>query len=284
MSASVRQRQSQSVRPQGTASKVADYIKEEFPAPRGQPTGLMLRKEDRKLAAIILSIGQAVWFVVISIGIIYYSGDPTGAEKHAFHSLVWFDHMLRTVGPMFPFMLLATRYKLATLAPEILAFEQQPWVEQIVVYIGLTITRLAIYFIHRLGIFYFLAEAGAVSALPAHLMSDHVFLGSALVSMLSSEAVLLAKDIRRSAQRLNPAAQGVLVATFLSCSLVFCLITGDMYYTCRFYHAPIQNFWAVIMGLVVFQLPVSWWLIRGRSGQVASLWTSRPVTQEVEMS
>ena len=79
------------------------------------------------------------------------SGDPTGAEKHAFHSLVWFDHMLRTVGPLFPFMLLATRYRLATLAPEILAFDQQPWVEQVVVYIGLTLTRLAIYFIHRLG-------------------------------------------------------------------------------------------------------------------------------------
>ena len=46
------------------------------------------------------------------------------------------------------------------------------------------------------GIFYFLAEAGAVSALPAHLMSDHVFLGSSLVAMLSAEAVLLAKDIR----------------------------------------------------------------------------------------
>lgn len=79
------------------------------------------------------------------------SGDPTGAEKHAFHSLVWFDHSLRTVGPLFPFMLLATRYRLATLASEILAYDQQPWVEQIVVYIGLTITRLAIYFIHRLG-------------------------------------------------------------------------------------------------------------------------------------
>ena len=48
-------------------------------------------------------------------------------------------------------MLLATRYRLATLASEILAYDQQPWVEQIVVYIGLTITRLAIYFIHRLG-------------------------------------------------------------------------------------------------------------------------------------
>ena len=79
------------------------------------------------------------------------SGDPTGAEKQAFHSLVWFDHSLRTIGPLFPFMLLATRYRLATLAPEILAYDQQPWVEQVVVYIGLTITRLAIYFIHRLG-------------------------------------------------------------------------------------------------------------------------------------
>ena len=46
------------------------------------------------------------------------------------------------------------------------------------------------------GVFYFLTKAGAVSALPAHLMSDHVFLGSALVAMLSAEAVLLARDIR----------------------------------------------------------------------------------------
>ena len=54
-------------------------------------------------------------------------------------------------------MLLATRYKLATLAPEILAFDDQPWVEQIVAYIGITVTRLAIYFIHRLGEFLFTA-------------------------------------------------------------------------------------------------------------------------------
>ena len=74
MSAAVRQRQSQSIKPQGKASRVADYIKDEFPVPRGQPTGLMLRKEDRKLAAIILSIAQALWFITVSIGIIYYSG------------------------------------------------------------------------------------------------------------------------------------------------------------------------------------------------------------------
>lgn len=203
MSAALRQRQSQSINSQGTAARVADYIREEFPVPRGQPTGLMLQKEDRRLAAIILSVSQALWFITVSVGIVYYSGtlqswlllwvghtglhnhssfpkavwqatmacnpdltdrsdvattavscspgDPTGAEKHAFHSLVWFDHWLRTIGPLFPFMLLATRYRLAALAPEVLTFDQQPWVEQIVVYIGLTVTRLAIYFIHRLG-------------------------------------------------------------------------------------------------------------------------------------
>ena len=96
-------------------------------------------------------IGHGAGVSAMSVGMFCSSGDPTGAEKHAFHSLVWFDHSLRTIGPLFPFMLLATRYRLATLAPEILAYDQQPWVEQIVVYIGLTITRLAIYFIHRLG-------------------------------------------------------------------------------------------------------------------------------------
>ena len=79
------------------------------------------------------------------------SGDPTGAERHAFHSLVWFDRVLRTYGPIFPFMFLATRYKLSSLAPDILAFDDQPWVEQIVVYIGVTVVRLLIYFIHRIG-------------------------------------------------------------------------------------------------------------------------------------
>lgn len=281
---SIRRRQPQVGNAEGKVKRVAEYIQDEFPVPRGRPSGHMLLKEDRKLAAIVLSVAQAVWFITIAVGIIFYAGDPTGAEKHAFHSLVWFDHLLRSYGPIFPFLFLATRYKLASLAPDVLDFDNQPWVEQIVIYIGITVTRLTIYFIHRLGIFYFLTEAGAVSALPAHLMSDHVFLGSALVAMLSAEAVLLARDIRHAAQRLAPLEQSLLVGTFLFCSLLFFLIDGDMYYTCRFYHAPIQNFWAVILGIVVFQLPLSWWLIRGKSGQLASLWSSAPREAGIEMS
>lgn len=34
----------------------------------------MLLKEDRKLAAIVLSVAQAVWFVTIAVGIIFYAG------------------------------------------------------------------------------------------------------------------------------------------------------------------------------------------------------------------
>ena len=75
MSTSVRRRQPRPTTAQGKASRVADYLKEEFPVPKGQPTGLMLRKADRKLAAIILSIAQAVWFVTIAVGIIYYAGE-----------------------------------------------------------------------------------------------------------------------------------------------------------------------------------------------------------------
>lgn len=89
---------------------------------------------------------------------------------------------------------------------------------------------------------------------------------------------------RQAAQKLSPTQQSILVGTFIFCSLALSLVDGDMYYTCRFYHAPIQNFWAVILGLVSFQLPLSWWLIRGKSGQVASLWTvSTPQGSAVEL-
>lgn len=213
--------------------------------PEGHPSGSVLRRADKQLGGIILSISQGIYFTAIAIGILFYQGDPTGAEKHAFHNLVWFDHLLRMFGPLFPFMVLATRFKLASLAPDILAFDRQPWLEQLIVYIGITLTRTGIYYLHKLGIFYYLTRAGAVSALPAHLMSDHVFLGSSLVALLSAEAVLLARDIRHAANRLHPAQQSILVITFLSTSLLFSLLCGDMYFTCRFYHAPVQNFWAV---------------------------------------
>ena len=74
MSSNLRRRQAKSESAQEKAARVAGYIKEEFPVPRGQASGPMLRKEDRNLAAIVLSIAQAVWFVTIAVGIIFYAG------------------------------------------------------------------------------------------------------------------------------------------------------------------------------------------------------------------
>jgi len=71
---SIRRRQPQVENAEGKVKRVAEYIKDEFPVPRGRPSGHMLLKEDRKLTAIVLSVAQAVWFVTIAVGIIFYAG------------------------------------------------------------------------------------------------------------------------------------------------------------------------------------------------------------------
>ena len=72
---SIRRRQPRAENTEGTAKRVAEFIKDEFPLPRGRASGHMLLKEDRKLAAVILSSAQAVWFVTITVGIIFYAGE-----------------------------------------------------------------------------------------------------------------------------------------------------------------------------------------------------------------
>ena len=71
---SIRRRQPQVANAEGKVKRVAEYIQDEFPVPRGRPSGHMLLKQDRKLAAIVLSVAQAVWFVTIAVGIIFYAG------------------------------------------------------------------------------------------------------------------------------------------------------------------------------------------------------------------
>lgn len=49
------------------------------------------------------------------------------------------------------------------------------------------------------GVYRLLSKAGAVSAVPIQLMSDHIFLGASLVAILSAELVLLRCSLRRAA-------------------------------------------------------------------------------------
>ena len=69
----LRQRQTMSSNA-GKAQRVADYIKSEVVMPDGQPSGSVLRRADKQLGGVILSISQAIWFLAIAIGILFYQG------------------------------------------------------------------------------------------------------------------------------------------------------------------------------------------------------------------
>jgi hypothetical protein len=65
-------------------------------------------------------------------------------------------------------------------------------------------------------VFWIMWRAGIVSAAPVQLMSDHVFLGASLASVLGAEAVLIRAHIARraaaAAPRRHPAEHPLLVA------------------------------------------------------------------------
>ena len=73
------------------------------------------------------------------------------------------------------------------------------------------------------GVFYIMWHAGIVSAAPVQLMSDHVFLGASLASVLGAEAVLLRLHLGRRAAvpRRHPAEHPLLWAGAL---LPYCLL------------------------------------------------------------
>lgn len=54
--------------------RMADYVKSEIVLPEGRPSGSILRKADKQLGGIILSISQGIWFVSIAIGVLFYAG------------------------------------------------------------------------------------------------------------------------------------------------------------------------------------------------------------------
>ena len=41
------------------------------------------------------------------------------------------------------------------------------------------------------------------------------------------------------------------------------LLCGDMHYTARFFHAAQETLLGAALGLLAFQVPVAWWLLRG---------------------
>lgn len=41
------------------------------------------------------------------------------------------------------------------------------------------------------------------------------------------------------------------------------LTCGDMHFTARFFHERMETFLGAILGMLVFQIPIVWWLLYG---------------------
>ena len=209
--------------------------------------------------------------------------------------LLWFDAILRRVGPFLPAPLLAARAaahgRLGGArgggAP---ARPRSHFIQAAAVYAAAAAVRLGVYLPHRAGVLADAVDAVAAAvrgeavalahaARPAptihagrHVMSDHVFLGACLAAALAAEGALLAADLRRAhATRRGVAVSrgrvALLSAGVALCATLFLLLAADMYYTAAYFHARHESLAAVAAGSVAFGGPVAWWLLRGRGKQ-----------------
>ena len=45
--------------------------------------------------------------------------------------------------------------------------------------------------------------------------------------------------------------------------LMLALTCGDMHFTARFFHERRETFLGAVLGLLAFQIPITWWLLWG---------------------
>ncbi len=95
-----------------------------------------------------------------------------------------------------------------------------------------------------------------------HLVSDHIFLGAALIAIFSAEAHLLAADVRRSWAGRRPLDKTVLTAAGATLAALFALTCVEMHVTARHFHAPVESVAAIATGLACFQVPVTAVMLR----------------------
>jgi hypothetical protein len=60
-----------------------------------------------------------------------------------------------------------------------------------------------------------------------------------------------------------------LTGLFVVTCFLYLFVVGDMFYTARYYHFPLESGATVLLGLVAFQGPVLAWLVRRRHAPAA---------------
>uniref|UniRef100_A0A7S0WWQ6 Uncharacterized protein n=1 Tax=Chlamydomonas leiostraca TaxID=1034604 RepID=A0A7S0WWQ6_9CHLO len=130
------------------------------------------------------------------------------------------------------------------------------------VYLAITLARLLLYLLHlavqgRVQS----STGGAEGSHAAAFMSDHILLGAAVNAGLQAELVAAVSDLVKMEAwgagmigQLGPGAAAV-----LSMALSLC-VALDMHFTARFFHYPAESAIAVLLGAILFQVPVVWWI------------------------
>jgi hypothetical protein len=200
---------------------------------------------------------SGLWILAVGLGALLNNGLPPQREKLPF---IWFDNILRVSGPLLPVPVLLLRWY-ATLPPPGATGTLRPaMLELLVLYTGITVSRLGLYALHLLVAP--LLRAATEPGMPAHLLSDHIFLGASLVAIFSAEAHLIAADIRRSWTGRQALDQAVLAAAAAVLVLLYGLMCVEMHITARHFHGAAESFTAVVAGLAVFQAPVTLFMLR----------------------
>jgi hypothetical protein len=200
---------------------------------------------------------SALWVLAVGYGALLNSGLPPQRGKLPF---IWFDNVLRGTGPLLPVPILLLRWY-ATLPPAGADATAGPaMLELLVLYTGITVSRLGLYALHMLVAP--LLRAATEPGRHAHLLSDHIFLGASLVAIFTAEAHLIAADIRRSWTRRQVLDRVVLASASAVLVLLYGLMCVEMHITARHFHGAAESFIAVIAGLAVFQVPVTLFMLR----------------------
>eukprot|EP00238_Polyblepharides_amylifera_P010991 CAMPEP_0196594182 /NCGR_PEP_ID=MMETSP1081-20130531/77609_1 /TAXON_ID=36882 /ORGANISM="Pyramimonas amylifera, Strain CCMP720" /LENGTH=219 /DNA_ID=CAMNT_0041918379 /DNA_START=237 /DNA_END=896 /DNA_ORIENTATION=- len=202
--------------------------------------------------------GIIAWLLIVGFGCFNNSMDVEPIPRKVNHPLSGFDKVLRTAGPLIPFAVVVPRMAVPHTACGGERIAWQGVASTLLLYLGLTVFRIALYLI--------------ANSVAPKIMADHLVLGSSIYGILFSEAVTLAKyledlSIAKVDKLETFIHRGIRVSSraLLGISLVLIVtVSGDMYYTVRYFHTVYETIVGVAIGMLLFILPCAMWVHIGK--------------------
>lgn len=197
-----------------------------------------------------------VWVSFLAFGLLSHSPlakNDVQLRSGGWRPLFWFDRYVfakaGTLLPLVPFALRAVSRALTPLKryPTTLLYA-------LLWYGGVFVIRLILYNVHL--------QVQRATPLEFQYLSDHVFLAASVTASLQAEAVLAWQDFQ--AQIEGPVRQTLQrvagMLPIVASAGLFLLVSGDACITARYYHHPPETVVAVMLGFLLFHLPVISWL------------------------